>query len=152
MSGHGLDAEVFGGRMPTGGRDLAIETHGIAPVPEGNRFGRPWRLFSVWFAPNLTMTAVFTGTLAATFGLGFWTGLAAMLAGTVLGSLPVASLSTGGPRTGTGQLPLARLPFGGAVVLPGLVQWLGSIARGGPGRPFGGGGPGGLARGPSLGP
>jgi NCS1 family nucleobase:cation symporter-1 len=124
----GLGAEVFGGRMPTGGRDLAIETHGIAPVPEGNRFGRPWRLFSVWFAPNLTMTAVFTGTLAASYGLGFWTGLAAMLAGTVLGSLPVAYLSTWGPRTGTGQLPLARLAFGGGVVLPGLVQWLGSIA------------------------
>lgn len=126
MSGSG--AEVFGGRMPTGGRDLAIETHGISPIPEGNRFGRPWRLFSVWFAPNLTMTAVFTGTLAASLGLGFWTGLAAMLAGTVLGSLPVAYLSTWGPRTGTGQLPLARLSFGGGVVLPGLVQWLGSIA------------------------
>ncbi|WP_328444022.1 purine-cytosine permease family protein [Amycolatopsis sp. NBC_00438] len=128
MSGRGLDAEVYGGRMPTGGSDLAIETHGITPVPEDNRFGRPWRLFSVWFAPNLTMTAVFTGTLAASLGLGFWTGLVAMLAGTVLGSLPVAYLSTWGPRTGTGQLPLARLPFGGGVVLPGLVQWLGSIA------------------------
>lgn len=124
----GLGAEVFGGRMPVDGRDLAIETHGITPVPGGNRFGRPWRLFSVWFAPNLTMTAVFTGTLAAGMGLGFWTGLAAMLAGTVLGSIPVAYLSTWGPRTGTGQLPLARLPFGGGVVLPGLLQWLGSIA------------------------
>ena len=124
----GLGAEVFGGRMPAGGRDLAIETHGITPVPAGNRFGRPWRQFSVWFAPNLTMTAVFTGTLAAGMGLGFWTGLAAMLAGTVLGSMPVAYLSTWGPRTGTGQLPLARLPFGGGVVLPGLLQWLGSIA------------------------
>ena len=124
----GLGAEVFGGRMPAGGRDLAIETHGITPVPAGNRFGRPWRLFSVWFAPNLTMTAVFTGTLAAGMGLGFWTGLAAMLAGTVLGSIPPAYLSTWGPRTGTGQLPLARLPFGAGVVLPGLLQWLGSIA------------------------
>ncbi len=124
----GLGAEVFGGRMPSGGRDLAIETHGITPVPAGNRFGRPWRQFSVWFAPNLTMTAVFTGTLAAGMGLGFWTGLAAMLAGTVLGSVPVAYLSTWGPRTGTGQLPLARLPFAGGVVLPGLLQWLGSIA------------------------
>ena len=124
----GLGAEVFGGRMPTGGRDLAIETHGIKPVPEGNRFGRPWRLFSVWFAPNLTMTAVFTGTLAASLGLGFWTGLAAMLAGTVLGSLPVAYLSTWGPRTGTGQLPASRMAFGATVVLPAIVQWLSSIA------------------------
>jgi len=124
----GLGAEVFGGRMPKGGQDLAIESHGIKPVPEDNRFGRPWRLFGVWFAPNLTMTAVFSGTLAAGLGIGFGAGLAAILAGTVLGALPVAYLSTWGPRTGTAQLPLSRLPFGAAVVVPAVVQWLGSIA------------------------
>ncbi|MGW7537263.1 purine-cytosine permease family protein [Amycolatopsis sp. NPDC054798] len=124
----GIDAEVFGGRMPSGAGDFAIETHGITPIPHANRFGRPWRLAGVWFAPNLTMTAVFTGTLGATLGLGFTTGFAIALLGTVVGSLPVAWLSTWGPRTGTGQLPLARLPFGRGVVLPGLVQWLGSIA------------------------
>ncbi|MEC3977618.1 purine-cytosine permease family protein [Amycolatopsis sp. H20-H5] len=127
-SGSGLDADVFGGRMPSGTGDLAIESHGIAPIPEDNRFGAPWRLFTVWFAPNLTMTAVFTGTLGAGLGLGFTTGLIVMLAGTLLGSLPVAYLSTWGPRTGIGQLPLSRLPFGRGVVLPGLLQWLGSIA------------------------
>ncbi|WP_037367305.1 purine-cytosine permease family protein [Amycolatopsis orientalis] len=124
----GIDAEVFGGRMPAGAGDFAIETHGITPIPDANRFGRPWRLAGVWFAPNLTMTAVFTGTLGATLGLGFTTGFVIALIGTVVGSLPVAWLSTWGPRTGTGQLPLARLPFGRGVVLPGLVQWLGSIA------------------------
>ncbi|PKV91362.1 NCS1 family nucleobase:cation symporter-1 [Amycolatopsis echigonensis] len=124
----GIDADVFGGRMPSGAGDFAIETHGITPIPAANRFGRPWRLAGVWFAPNLTMTAVFTGTLGATLGLGFTTGFVIALIGTVVGSLPVAWLSTWGPRTGTGQLPLARLPFGGGVVLPGLVQWLGSIA------------------------
>ncbi|WP_116206460.1 purine-cytosine permease family protein [Amycolatopsis circi] len=124
----GIDADVFGGRMPSGAGDFAIETHGITPIPHANRFGRPWRLAGVWFAPNLTMTAVFTGTLGATLGLGFTTGFVIALIGTVVGSLPVAWLSTWGPRTGTGQLPLARLPFGRGVVLPGLVQWLGSIA------------------------
>jgi NCS1 family nucleobase:cation symporter-1 len=114
--------------MPSGTGDLAMESHGITPIPEDNRFGSPWRLFTVWFAPNLTMTAVFTGTLAGGLGLGFGTGLAAMLIGTVLGSIPVAYLSTWGPRTGAAQLPLARLPFGRGVVLPGLLQWLGSIA------------------------
>src|SRR5437763_12706304 len=124
----GLGAEVFGGRMPEGGQDLAVESHGIKPVPGDNRFGRPGRLFGVWFAPNLTMTAVFSGTLAAGLGIGFGAGLAAILAGTVLGALPVAYLSTWGPRTGTAQLPLSRLPFGAAVVVPAVVQWLGSIA------------------------
>jgi NCS1 family nucleobase:cation symporter-1 len=123
-----LEASTFGGRMPAGSGDMAIETHGITPVPEGNRYGTPWRLFTVWFAPQMNMTGVFTGSLAIVFGLGFWLGLLAMIIGTVLGSLPVAYLSTWGPRTGTGQLPASRMAFGATVVLPAIVQWLSSIA------------------------
>src|SRR5690242_3241576 len=100
-----LTAEAFGGRMPVRAGDLAVESHGIAPIPEANRFGRPVRLLTVFFAPNLTMTAVFSGTLGAGLGLGFGTGLIALLAGTVLGSIPVAYLATWGPLTGTAQLP-----------------------------------------------
>jgi NCS1 family nucleobase:cation symporter-1 len=51
-----------------------------------------------------------------------------MVLGTVLGSLVVAYLSTWGPRTGTGQLPHARMAFGGGVVLPAVLQWGSSIA------------------------
>jgi nucleobase:cation symporter-1, NCS1 family len=123
-----LEASTFGGRMPSGAGDLAIETHGITPVPEDNRYGTPRRLFTVWFAPQMNMTGVFTGSLAIVFGLGFWLGLLAMVIGTLLGSLPVAYLSTWGPRTGTGQLPAARMAFGATVVLPAIVQWLSSIA------------------------
>jgi nucleobase:cation symporter-1, NCS1 family len=124
----GLAAKSFGGRMPAGTGDLAMETHGIKPIPESNRYGSARRLFTVWFAPNVNMTGVFTGTLAISLGLGFWLGLVAMIIGTVLGALPVAYLSTWGPRTGTAQLPLSRLAFGGGVALPGIVQWLSSIA------------------------
>jgi NCS1 family nucleobase:cation symporter-1 len=123
-----LTAKAFGGRMPGRAGDLAVESHGIAPIPEANRFGRPVRLLTVFFAPNLTMTAVFSGTLGAGLGLRFGTGLVAVLLGTVLGAIPVAYLATWGPLTGTAQLPLARLPFRGTVVLPGLVQWVNSIA------------------------
>ncbi|MDQ0377897.1 purine-cytosine permease family protein [Amycolatopsis thermophila] len=128
MDRTGLTAEVFGGRMPARSGDLVLESHGIMPVPAGNRFGRPARLLTVFFAPNLTMTAVFSGTLGGALGLGFGTGLVALLLGTVIGAVPVAYLTTWGPLTGTAQLPLARLPFRRTVVLPGLVQWLNSIA------------------------
>ena len=114
-----LVAKTFGGRMPTGSGDLAVETHGITPIPEDNRYGSPRRLFTVWFAPQMNVTGVFTGSLAIVFGLGFWLGLLAMVIGTILGSLPVAYLSTWGPRTGTGQLPASRMAFGGTVILPG---------------------------------
>jgi len=107
---------------------MTVETHGIAPIGEDQRYGRPARLFTVWFAPQVTMTGVFTGTLAVALGLGFWLGLVAMITGTVLGSLPVAYLSTWGPRTGTAQLPNSRMAFGGAVAVPAVLQWVSSIA------------------------
>lgn len=123
-----LTAEVFTGNRPTAAGDLSVETHGIAPISETDRYGRPGRMFTVWFAPQITMTGVFTGTLAIALGLGFWLGLLAMIIGTVLGSAVVAYLCTWGPRTGTAQLPNARMAFGPAVVLPAALQWLSSIA------------------------
>jgi len=107
---------------------MSVETHGIAPIGEDQRYGTPGRLFTVWFAPQVTMSGVFTGTLAIVLGLGFWLGLVAMVIGTVLGSLVVGYLSTWGPRTGTGQVPNSRMAFGGGVVLPAALQWLSSIA------------------------
>ncbi|WP_405970489.1 cytosine permease [Streptomyces sp. NBC_00988] len=118
----------FGGRMPGGPGDLRAEAHGIEPVPEANRYGGAGRLFTVWFAPNLTMTGVFTGTIGVALGLDMRTALAAVVLGTLIGAIPTACLSTWGGLTGAGQLPLARLAFGWAVVLPGVLQWLSSIA------------------------
>ncbi|MER7812481.1 cytosine permease [Streptomyces sp900116325] len=119
---------VFDGQMPGAPGDLRVETHGIEPVPESNRYGGPGRLFTVWFAPNLTMTGVFTGTVGIALGLDFATALAAVVLGTVLGAVPTAYLGTWGSQTGAGQLPLARLAFGRAVTVPGILQWLSSVA------------------------
>ncbi|WP_371634016.1 cytosine permease [Streptomyces sp. NBC_01259] len=119
---------AFDGRMPTAPGDLRVEAHGIAPVPEDRRYGGPGRLFTVWFAPNLTMTGVFTGTVGIALGLDFATALTAVVLGTLVGAAPTAYLGTWGSQTGAGQLPLARLAFGRGVVLPGTLQWLSSIA------------------------
>jgi NCS1 family nucleobase:cation symporter-1 len=123
-----LTESTFIGHRPSGAGDLSVETHGIAPIAEDQRYGRPRRLFTVWFAPQVNMTGVFTGALAIVLGLGFWLGLLAMVIGTVLGSLVVGYMSTWGPRTGAGQLPNSRMAFGGGVVLPAALQWLSSIA------------------------
>ncbi|MFB7502117.1 purine-cytosine permease family protein [Streptomyces broussonetiae] len=119
---------VFDGRMPTAAGDLRVEARGITPVPQDARYGNPRRLFTVWFAPNLTMTGVFTGTVGASLGLDFATALLAVVLGTLLGAVPTAYLGTWGSQTGAGQLPLARLAFGPAVAVPGALQWLSSIA------------------------
>jgi NCS1 family nucleobase:cation symporter-1 len=119
---------AFEGARPAHSGDLVVESHGMAPIPEDHRYGRSGRNFTVWFAPNMELSGVFTGTLAFTLGLGLWPGVLAILIGVCLGALPVALLATLGPKTGMGQLPLARLPFGKSIVLPAAVQWLSAIA------------------------
>jgi NCS1 family nucleobase:cation symporter-1 len=124
----GAPSSVFEGARPAFSGDLVVEAHGIAPIPEDQRYGSSRRNFTVWFAPNMELSGVFTGTLAFTLGLGLWPGLLAILIGVCLGALPVAFLATWGPKTGMGQLPLARLPFGKSIALPAVVQWLSAIA------------------------
>ena len=124
----GTQSSVFAGARPVFSGDLVVETHGMAPIPEDQRYGRSRRNFTVWFAPNMELSGVFTGTLAWTLGLGLWPGLLAIVIGVCLGALPVAVLATWGPKTGMAQLPLARLPFGKSIALPAAVQWLSAIA------------------------
>lgn len=121
---------AFGGQMPSSEGEYVLEMHGMAPIPLDNRYGRLHRVFTVWFTPNLVPAAFFIGTLvtASYIGLGFWLGVVAIVVGTVFGGLLVSILCTWGPRTGVGQLPLARLPFGKTVLLPGMLQWLSTIA------------------------
>ncbi len=119
---------VFDGTRPTRQGDLTLETAGMVPVPRDGRYGAVGRNFTVWFAPNMELSGVFTGTLAATLGLGVGPGLVAIVIGVVLGALPVAALSLWGPKTGMAQLPLARLPFGRSIAVPALVQWMSAVA------------------------
>lgn len=107
---------------------IGVETHGIAPVAASARYGRPSRLFTVWFAPNLTISSVFTGALSITLGLDFLQAMTAIILGTVLGATVPAYLGTFGPRTGSGQMPFARLPFGRSVVVPGVLAWGSAVA------------------------
>jgi NCS1 family nucleobase:cation symporter-1 len=119
---------VFDGARPTHQGDLTLETAGILPIPEDERYGANWRNFTVWFAPNMELSGVFTGTLAVTLGLGVAAGISAIVIGVLAGAAPVAALSLWGPRTGMAQLPLARLPFGRSITIPALVQWVSAVA------------------------
>lgn len=118
---------AYVGTKPTHMGDTALETQGMAPIPEKNRYGSIKRMFPVWFTPNMEISGVFIGTLATVFGLGFAAGFWAIVIGAIIGAVPVALLCTWGPKTGTGQLPLARMPFGKSVVLPGAIQWLSAV-------------------------
>jgi NCS1 family nucleobase:cation symporter-1 len=115
--------------MPTHEGDLSIEAHGMEPIPETARYGSVGRLFTVWFTPNLVPAAFFIGTLVTAdfLKLGFMTSLLAIIVGNLIGSAVVGLLSTMGPKTGMAQLPVARLPFGKSIVVPGLLNWFSTI-------------------------
>jgi len=116
--------------MPKGEGDLSIEGHGMEPIPDAARYGAVWRLFTVWFTPNLVPAAFAIGVLApASFiGLGFVDGLLAIVVGNLIGAALVGVLSAMGPRTGMAQIPAARLPFGKSIVVPAGINWLSTIA------------------------
>jgi NCS1 family nucleobase:cation symporter-1 len=125
--------------MPTHEGDLSIEARGFEPIPEDARYGSVSRVFTVWFTPNLVPAAFFIGTLAAAdfLKVGFVTGLAAIVLGNLLGSILVGILATMGPATGMAQMPLARLPFGKSIVVPGVLNWLSCIGWDGVNNVFG---------------
>ena len=117
---------LSGQGMPTREGDLSIEGHGMDPIPASARYGSVARVFTVWFTPNLVPAAFFLGTLAAAsfIGLGFWTSIAAIIVGNLVGSVIVGLLATMGPKTGMAQMPLARLAYGKSIVVPGLLNWV----------------------------
>ena len=117
------------GTMPRGEGDLTIEGHGIEPVPTTARYGAVYRVFTVWFTPNLVPAAFAIGTLAVAFAsLGFWTGLAAIVLGNIISAALVGALAVMGPRTGMAQIPASRLPFGKTIVVPAVINWASTIA------------------------
>ena len=124
------ESNIYQGVMPSREGETVLEMHGMAPIPQDNRYGRLHRIFTVWFTPNLVPAGFFIGTLgtASYIGVGFALGVVAIVIGTVLGGLLVSILGTWGPVTGVGQIPLARLTFGKTVVIPGALQWLSTIA------------------------
>jgi nucleobase:cation symporter-1, NCS1 family len=130
---------LTGDRMPTREGDLSVEGHGFEPIPESARYGSVSRVFTVWFTPNLVPAAFFLGTLAAAgfIGLGFWTSLAAIVVGNIVGSVLVGLLATMGPRTGMAQMPLARLAYGKSIIVPGLLNWISCIGWDGINSVFG---------------
>lgn len=110
--------------------DLSVETRGLEPVPEKERHGPTWRIFTVWFSANMVPPTFFIGTLAGAdfIQLGFTTGLLAILLGNLIGASFVGLTAMMGPRTGMPQLAAGRLSFGKANILPATLNWGGMVA------------------------
>ncbi|RYP88089.1 cytosine permease [Nocardioides guangzhouensis] len=114
-------------------RLFEIERQTIAPIPEGERHGRPRELTAIWFGMNMTPLTVVTGALATTlFGLSLPWALVAVVVGNVVGGIGMALHAAQGPTMGIPQMIQARGQFGlrgsALIVLVALVMFVGFFA------------------------
>src|SRR5487761_312134 len=65
-----------------------IEQFGIEHIPEDKRHGSPGRIFTIWFAANLTIADYVIGVLCIqSFSLTLYQTIPVLIVGNVLGSL-----------------------------------------------------------------
>lgn len=93
-------------------RPPAVEAHGIDFVPLTERYGTPYRLFTIWFSTNLSIICVAAGTLGVAAGLGFVWTVAAITIGNAIGTVFMAAHSAQGPHLGVPQMIQSRAQFG----------------------------------------
>ncbi|MED3561863.1 cytosine permease [Bacillus xiapuensis] len=114
---------------------MKIETRSIEYIPANERHGKAKGLFPVWFAANMHITTLVTGSLCVTFGLNLFWSVAAIIVGNLLGAIFMASHSAQGPKLGIPQMIQSRAQFGviGAVIPLILVifMYLGFFASSG---------------------
>ena len=91
---------------------MKIEKRSIEFVPHSERYGRPRRLFTVWFSSNLQVTALMVGTLGVASGLSLQWTLIGLLIGCMLGTIFMAAHSAQGPHLGVPQMIQSRAQFG----------------------------------------
>jgi nucleobase:cation symporter-1, NCS1 family len=101
-----------------------VETHGINPIPVGDRHGSPRELFWVWMGSNIIFTYVIFGAILVSFGVSLTGAFAAVVVGNLLYFL-VGLGGIAGPSTGTATLVISRAPFGVLGAIPSaLLAWL----------------------------
>ncbi|MFF7710908.1 cytosine permease [Pseudomonas sp. NPDC007930] len=88
---------------------MKLEKRSIEFVPHNERYGRPRRLFTIWFSSNFQITALMVGTAS---GLSFGYTLLGLLLGNLIGTVFMAAHSAQGPQLGVPQMIQSRAQFG----------------------------------------
>src|SRR5437868_4061117 len=91
---------------------LRVESHGIDPIPAGERKGTPRDVAWLWVAAFANFVSLITGALLVSFGLGVSEAILAVAVGAVAAGVLHGFLSVAGPRFGTTQVVAARSTFG----------------------------------------
>lgn len=91
---------------------MDIENRSIEFIPLGERYGRPRRLFTMWFSANMQVTTLVVGTLGILAGLNLLWTFAALILGNLIGTIFMAAHSAQGPHLGIPQMIQSRAQFG----------------------------------------
>ncbi|MGA1974911.1 MAG: cytosine permease [Conexivisphaerales archaeon] len=103
-----------------------MERFGIEHIPEDQRHGSTGRVFTLWFAANLTIADYVIGVLCVlAFHLTLLQSIPILAAGNVLGGLALGLSAAMGPRLGFPQMFSSRAVFGrrGNYAL-GMANWI----------------------------
>jgi NCS1 family nucleobase:cation symporter-1 len=117
--------------LSEGNRAWSIETHGIQPIPDAERKGRPVDMFWVWCFANIAILGIaYGGYLVTFYGLNLWQGILAAIIGSSASFLLVGFISLAGKIGGAPTFILSRAAFGvrgnalpTAVSYVSLVGW-----------------------------
>ena len=110
-------------------RPAGVEKVGIEHTSTESRHGSPGRVFTLWFAANLTIADYVVGVLSVeSFGLTVSQALPVLLLGNVLGGAVLGLSAAMGPRLGFPQMMSSRASFGrrGNYLFGGL-NWLSTV-------------------------
>ncbi|HLJ32009.1 MAG TPA: cytosine permease [Ktedonobacteraceae bacterium] len=116
-------------------RTFIVERHSIDYIPDPERHGTPFSLFTLWFSANMQVTTIVTGALAVIIGLPLLWAIVAIVVGNALGGIVMALHSAQGPRMGIPQMIQSRAQFGyyGAILplVLVIIMYIGFFASSG---------------------
>ena len=93
-------------------RALAVDQHGIEPIPDGDRDATAWQQFWIWFGANVSPFQWVAGAIGPQLGLSLVQSIVIMFVGQATGALLFGAFTLMGKRTGVSQLALGRMSFG----------------------------------------
>lgn len=89
-----------------------IETNGVNPVPDNERYGTAAGLFPIWFSWNISIFGITLGIYVLGLGLSVWQAMLAGVIGYFFSCSLVGILAVGSVRTGLPTLVQSRFAFG----------------------------------------
>ncbi len=93
-------------------KTTTLETNGVNPVSDAERYGTPAGLFPVWFSWNISIFGIALGFYVFSLGLSVIQAMAAGVLGYILSCSLVGALAVGSVRTGLPTLTQSRFAFG----------------------------------------